>query len=306
MVENQMPLIPHSLEVPQLSAASRLFSASVFNELARKGKSPLFLRLARDSTLLNSISHQSALVRDLFDVAFSVLKKKNYRHEYVYKSAITHKILLGRHSLQTSVMLNEFRAGKSKADVVILNGTTTVYEIKSERDKLARLPQQLSSYREVFAQVNIITGLKHQDAVLEIVPGDVGVLLLTDRFQISTIRKAVNAPERTRPVAIFDSIQLSEAKKILKLMNISIPKVPNTQMHQAVRDKFAKLTPLEAQTGMIEVLRVTRNLLPLSELLGALPDSLQAAALSTPIRKRDHSKLIEAMNTPLVRAMSWA
>ena len=300
-----MSLIPHSLEVSQLSATSRLFSTSVLNELARKGKSPLFRRLAKDSSLLDYIPQQSALVRDLFEVAFSLLKKKNFRHEYIYKTAITHKILLGTHSLQTSVMLNEFRTGRSKADVAILNGTTTVYEIKSERDKLARLPQQVSSYREVFAKVNIITGLNHLDAVLQIVPGDVGVLILTDRFQISTFREAVNAPERTCPVAIFDSIQLSEAKKILKLMGMSIPKVPNTQMHQAVRDKFAMLTPHDAQAGMIKVLRVTRNLLPLSELLVALPTSLQAAVISAPIRKRDHSRLIEAMNTPLVHAMSW-
>ena len=300
-----MSLIPHNLEISQLSATSRLFSASVVKELARKGKSPLFSRLVKDSTLLDYI-HQSALVRDLFDVAFSLLKKKNFRHEYIYKAAITHKILLGTHSLQTSVMLNEFRTGISKADVAILNGTTTVYEIKSERDSLARLPQQVASYREVFANVNIITGQNHLDAVIDTVSSDVGVLLLTDRFQISTIRKALNIPERTNPLAVFDSIQLSEAKKILKLMGMDIPKVPNTQMHQVLRDQFSTLTSLEAQAGMIKVLRDTRSLLPLSDLIEALPQSVQAAALTTSMRKRDHSKLLEAMNTPLVQAMSWA
>lgn len=302
-----MSLIPHNLEISQLSATSRLFSASVVKELARKGKSPLFSRLVKDSTLLDYIYiHQSALVRDLFDVAFSLLKKKNFRHEYIYKAAITHKILLGRHSLQTSVMLNEFRTGISKADVAILNGTTTVYEIKSERDSLARLPQQVASYREVFANVNIITGQNHLDAVIDTVSSDVGVLLLTDRFQISTIREALNIPERTNPLAVFDSIQLSEAKKILKLMGMDIPKVPNTQMHQVLRDQFSTLTSLEAQAGMIKVLRDTRSLLPLSDLIEALPQSVQAAALTTSMRKRDHSKLLEAMNTPLVQAMSWA
>lgn len=47
-------------------------------------------------------------------------------------NVIANKILLGKHSLNTSHMLSEFRVGYNKADVVIINGTSSVYEIKSE------------------------------------------------------------------------------------------------------------------------------------------------------------------------------
>lgn len=292
------------LENQQLSAISRLFSTSLIRELAKKGRSPLFARLAYESSLLELASPQD-LVRNLFDSAFSLLKKKNYRHEYIYKAAITHKILLGTHSLQTAVMLNEFRACNNKADTVILNGTSTVYEIKSERDSLTRLEQQIFSYRKVFAKVNVIAGENHLNSIFAIVPHDVGVMLLTDRFQIKTIREAVNAPERTIPEAIFDSIQLLEAKKILKNNGFEIPLLPNTKMYSALREQFITLPPHAAHEGMVQVLRSTRSLLPLADLVSVLPHSLQAAVLSTSLRKQDHAKLIAAMDTPISEALKW-
>lgn len=300
-----MSLAHKALENHQLSAVSRLFSATLIRELARKGRSPLFARLANESSLLEAISSKEDPIRNIFDSAFSLMKKKNYRHEYIYKAAITHKILLGTHSLQTAVMLNEFRVGPNKADSVILNGTSTVYEIKSERDSLTRLEQQVSSYRKVFARVNIITGENHLNSVFAIVPKDVGVLLLTDRFQISTIREAIDSPDRTNPEEIFNSIQLREARKILRAMNINIPELPNTQTHEALKKLFVTLTPSEAHSEMVKALRATRSHLPLAEFVNKLPSSIQSAALSTPLRKQDQARLLATMETPVYEALKW-
>ena len=98
----------------------------------------MFARLANELLALEYIDSNSP-IRDLFDSIFDRLTSKDYRHEFIYKSVIAHKILLGRHSLNTAVLLNEFRVGDCKADVVVINGTSNVYEIKSERDSLCRL-----------------------------------------------------------------------------------------------------------------------------------------------------------------------
>lgn len=293
------------LDNSQLAAAARLFSSAVVQEMACLGKSPLFCRLATESTLAARVSGTD-LVRDLFDVAFTLLKKKAYRYEYAYKAAITHKILLGVHSLRTASMLSEFRVGTCKADLVILNGTSTVYEIKSERDNLDRLTNQVLTYRKVFAKVNIITGENHVDLVLGRVPQDVGVLLLSDRFQISTIREAVNRPENIDPISVFESIHRLEAIKIMELLEIKVPDVPNTLFHSVMRDLFEKLSPVKLHECMINVLKETRSLVPLSELTKALPSSLQAAAFSTPLHRRDHGRLLSAIETPLSDALTWA
>src|SRR3546814_5194136 len=105
----------------------------VFREMAKKGRSGLFRRLI-DQTDLIERAYPRATVGDTFDSAFDILKVAGHRDEYIYRAAISHKVLMGTHSLRTASMLNEFRAGSCKADLVILNGTATVYEIKSERD----------------------------------------------------------------------------------------------------------------------------------------------------------------------------
>lgn len=289
----------------QLAAISRLFSSSVIREMARKGRSPLFARLASQSLLLNSLS-ASQCVHSLFDAAFSLLRREGYRHEYIYKAALTHKILLGKHSLQTASMLNEFRVGECKADLAILNGTATVYEVKSERDSLSRLERQVAAYAQVFAKVYVIAGENHVGAVISSVPKDVGIMRLNSRHQISTLREATELPGRTSPAAIFDSIRTLEARMILQLQGVSVPLVPNTELSGVLRKLFVKLEPHAAHAGMVTVLKKTRNLLSLSDLVDQLPLSLQTAALSVPLRKLDHTRLVTAVNTRLRDAMEWA
>jgi hypothetical protein len=289
----------------QLAAISRLFSSSVVREMARKGKSPLFARLATQSQLLRSLP-LSGPVYSLFDAAFSLLRREGYRHEYIYKAALTHKILLGKHSLHTASMMNEFRVGECKADVAILNGTATVYEIKSERDSLSRLERQIAAYSTVFAKVYVIAAEGHVQAVERVVPDFIGIMQLNRRHRISTLREAVDQPERTSPSAIFDSIRTAEARIILSSLGVNVPAVPNTLLHAALREQFVKLNPVQAHTEMVRVLKRTRNLLPLSSLINQLPRSLQTAALSVPLRKADHERLVTAVNSRLEDSMGWA
>jgi len=289
----------------QLLAISRLFSSTVIREMARKGRSPLFARLA-DQSRLPCLLSSASRVYSLFETAFSFLKQEGYRDEYIYKAALTHNILLGKHSLHTASMLNEFRVGDCKADVAILNGTASVYEIKSERDSLTRLQRQIAAYSKVFARVHVIASESHVDAVTNSVPKDVGILLLTNRHHISTLRDAIDCPERTSPAAIFDSIRTDEARLILASEGVPVPTVPNTELSSVLRELFIKLDANQAHSGMVRVLKKTRNLLSLSDLVAQLPLSLQPAALSVPLRKVDHSRLVAAVNTPLQDAMAWA
>ncbi len=294
-----------SLPLDQIAAVSRLFSSGVVRELARKGRSPAFARLVAQSGLLD-VATSSVYVHELFESAFVLLKKEGLRDEYVYKAALTQKVLLGRHSLQTASMLNEFRVGDCKADLAILNGTSTVYEVKSERDSLTRLEKQVAAYSRVFSSVYVLASEHHIDSVLRLVPADVGVLRLNQRYQISEVREAANRPERTSAAAIFDAIRTSEAEMILRSLGVPIPAVPNTEIHSTLRALFVKLEPRVAHAGMVSTLKRTRNLKGLAELIKELPPSLHAAALSVPLRKVDHRRLIRAVNSRSVDAMAWA
>lgn len=284
---------------------TRLFSASVFRELAKKGSSGLFSRLVDQINLFNSLI-TSATVGDVFDSAFDILKIAGYRDEYIYRAAISQKILLGKHSLRTASMLNEFRIGNCRADLVILNGTATVYEIKSEKDTLVRLKNQIVNYKRVFARVNVIASESHVDNVLAMVPEDVGVLCLSKRYQISLVRKAVDCSERICPITVLESLRITESVAILRAMGITVPNVPNTQIHTALRSIFTNLDPVMLHAEMVRTLKRTRDLAPLSNLVDHLPKSLLASALSVSVSRSGYSRLIDAIATPLHKAMSWS
>ncbi|MDP1736021.1 MAG: sce7726 family protein [Caulobacter sp.] len=294
-----------ALNSTQLSATSRLFSSSIFRELAAKGKSSLFTRLVRESPLLD-LSTTLATVGDAFEAAFHLLRTGAHRDEYIYKAALTRNVLLGKHGLNTASMLTEFRVGACRADLAILNGTATVYEIKSERDSLSRLGSQVEAYQKVFAKVFVIAGENHVDAVLRSTAPDIGVMLLSKRHRISTVREATDRPDRICPVTVFESIRSSEAIRILRDLGIDVPKVPNTLLHAELRSIFSGLDADATHRSMVKTLKKTRNLAPLSELISDLPPSLQAAALTVSVKKTDHPRLVHAVNTPFADAMGWA
>lgn len=294
-----------ALSVSQLSAISRLFSSAVFHEMAKKGRSALFARLF-SQTGVEPKCAASATVGDGFDSAFAVMRKVGLRDEYIYRAAVTHKVLLGTHSLNTACMLTEFRAGACKADLVILNGTATAFEIKSERDSLSRLANQVANYKKVFASVNVIVSEGHVRSVMETVPVEVGVMCLSRSYRISTVRDAVDQRDRICPVTVFESLRSAEARAILKTLGAPIPEVPNTMLHSAMREVFTTLRPEEVHLAMVSTLKRTRDLAPLSDLVERLPKSLHTAALSIQVRRSEHHRLVEAVSTPLADAMSWA
>lgn len=288
----------------QLAAYSRLFSSAVVRELAVKKKSPRFFRLAQESGVLDRIP-LSARVLDVFDAAFAVLKQDGLRDEYIYKSALTHRVLLGTHSLKTAAMLTEFRAGECKADIAILNGTATVYEIKSDRDSLARLERQIRNYQRVFARTFVIVGENHLEGVLKATQPEIGIMSLSRRFQISTMREAVDRPDLICPLTVFESLRVAEAKEIALSLGRDVPHLPNTEIRSALRSIFETFSPEEVHAEMLQTLKKSRSLLPLSSLVDRLPHSMQPAALTVPLRKVDHDRLVSAIETPLELARGW-
>lgn len=286
----------------QLGALSGLFSSGIIQDLGRTGKSRAFASLLRQSGL---ILESLASVGSAFDAAFSILARHGLRHEYIYKSALTQKIVLGRHSLRTASILREFAVGKCKADIAILNGTATVYEIKSERDSLVRLENQVATYSTVFPSVYVVCSQCHVDSVLQAVPQHVGILCLNQRYQITTIRSAVDSTELISPISIFEAVRTDEARQMLRSLDINIPSVPNTRMRSVLRDAFSELDGASVHMAMVATLKKSRNSGELRGLVDALPNSLKAAALLVPLRKLDHGRLVNAINTPLNVAASW-
>jgi hypothetical protein len=292
-------------ELSELAILTRMFSASVVRELGKSGKSGLLARLFSRSRTLSRVPGDESVGQAL-DSAFRELRTLGNRDEYVYRSAITEKILLGRHSLRTAAVLSETRVGASKVDMVVLNGTSTAYEIKSERDSLSRLSGQLDSYRRVFATVNVVTSPSHAGDVLRLAPTDVGVLVLSSRFTLQTERLAITQPSRIRPESVLDMVRASEAVMILRALGMEVPSVPNTQLRGVLHPIYASLDPTRVHERMVTTLKKTRSQSASDTLVKELPGSLRAAMLALKMDEKSQHRVRDAVNVPLRVAFTWS
>lgn len=288
----------------EAAALSRLFSATVLRDLGKRASSPLFTRLLGHTRLATQMSPDET-VGAVFEEAFDLLSRSKFRNDYVYRTAITRKILLGRHSLNTATLLNEVRAGTCKADVVVLNGTSTAYEIKSERDSLARLRNQVFNYRQVFATVNVVVSESHRSEALKATPEDVGVITLSEAFTFQTSREAQNRPDRIIPGMALEILRVDEATAVLARLGAEVPAVPNTRIRFELHRIFAKLDPAAVHEEMVKVLKASRSQANLSTFIGSIPASIRAASLAANPSPKSRARIKEAVETPLVEAFAW-
>jgi len=276
---------------------ARLFSSSVIDELASKGHSPLATRILNEAGLFREFD-PAILLRDFFDQIHTLLFR-SYRNEYIYKNAIARKILLGVHSLNTASMLTEFRAGNCKADVIVLNGTSTVYEIKSAYDSMERLTRQIAAYRLLFDRINVITSDSQLDKVAGVVGNDIGLMVLTDRYTISTEREPSSLKSSVRSEVIFDSLRRNEYEQIVKAQIGEVPQVSNARMYQACRELFSVIDPITAHDSMVAVLKKRDNSRRLRDFVLSVPESLTAASLSCKLGVAGQVRFSQLLNTAI-------
>lgn len=284
-------------EVPIGPVLARFFSSGVLRELAQSGHSAVAGRLLRQSRLLEQYGSET-LVGDFYDAIFKRLTRE-YRHEYIYKNAIANKILLGRHNLNTAYMLTEFRAHDCKADVVVLNGTSHVYEIKSEMDSFERLDRQLAAYRKVFDLVTVITTERLYETTLARVPEQIGIMVLADRdyqFRRNPLREPISNKKNVSSEVIFDSLQRREYLKIIKeVLGISLAHLPNTQIYSEAKKCFSKLPPEKAHNAMIEALKRRRDTKRVADFVAEVPHSLKAASLALKLTGVERRQLVDLL-----------
>lgn len=273
---------------------ARIFSPTILKELSNTGKSDKMSKILRELNLYEQLSLEQN-VASFFNDVYNFLSKY-YKNEYIYKNTIIKNILLGRHSLNTAYVINECRIGKSRADSVILNGTSTVYEIKSEYDTFLRLEQQLNDYKLAFEYVYIVvptsTVKKLKNSLKDF---NVGILELNNNDSLTKIREAKSNKEYFDKNIIFDILNQREYKSIVHKYFNNIPIVPNTKTYSLYREYFNKLDIEIIHLETVKSLKLRGNNKFLKDFVLTVPDSLKALALQTNLTKKAKLNLLEVL-----------
>lgn len=277
---------------------AQFFSSSVLRELAHTGHSVIAGRLSHRHQLFDQFGSNMP-VGEFYDVIFKRLIRE-YRHEYIYKNAIAEKILLGKHNLNTAFMLTEFRVDDCKADAVVLNGTSHIYEIKSEMDSFERLDRQLAAYRKMFEFITVITTEHLYKSVENLVQKEIGIMVLADggyRFRKNPFREATSNKKKVDPVVIFNSLQRREYLKIIKeIFGVTLSHLPNTQICSEAKTYFERLTPEVAHDAMVEALKQRRDTRRVADFVLEVPNSLKAASLSIRLTHEERSRFVNLLH----------
>lgn len=212
--------------------------------------------------------------------------EKNYRCEYVYKNLIARKILINRHSLDTSVLIPEMYVENSKADIVIFNGTSTVYEIKTELDSLNRLESQLKSYLKCFDKVYIVTTLENIKKLENIIPDRVGLIEVTKRNALKEYKRAESNKENIDKGELFRLLRQNEIINIMKKLGNDFSDIPTVFIRTEGKKKFLALDNITAHDMAVKEMKTRKVKNEQKELIEKAPESLKFFFLAEPLNKK--------------------
>ena len=272
---------------------SKIFSPTILKELCSTGNSKKLRKILDELNLLYQVDLKKNL-ESFFNDVYKILLK-NYRNEYIYRSIIIKKILLGIHSLNTAHLINECRVGNSKADCVILNGTSTVYEIKTQFDTFSRLHSQLDDYKKAFEYVYIVVPIE----TLKKLEGynldeNIGIMVLNKNSTISKTRLAKSNKNYFNKETIFDILRKNEYIEIISKY-YEIPSMPNTKIYTFCKRLFSELDIELIHAELVQILK-KRDVSDLQKkVILNVPDSLKALSMQTKLTDKEKNNLLELL-----------
>lgn len=192
---------------------------------------------------------------------------KSYRNEYFYQNTLLNKLLLGKHSINTTTALTQVPICKSKADFILINGKAVVYEIKTELDTFDRLDTQLRDYFKAFSYACVVTSENQYDRAVDILKDTpVGIYVLTKQNRISMKfrKEPIEDTSQLNHTAIFKVLHKREHENILIQYFGKLPDVPQVFYYGECLKQFSQIPIIHAYRMALKQLK-KRNWVEVSE-----------------------------------------
>ena len=109
--------------------------------------------------------------------------------------------------------------GDARIDIAVVNGSIHGFEIKSDKDTLRRLNNQIEIYNRSLSFVTLVVGEKHLTAALKLIPKWWGVIIAnenSDQKPLLRIRRKAKSNLFLDPFAVAQLLWRDEALTALK------------------------------------------------------------------------------------------
>ena len=241
---------------------NRLFTQNVFFDMVHDNTNTTYGAVIQRYVDDPEDKDNGALISEVYR-----FMSKAYRNEYFYQNTLLNKLLLKKHSINTTTALAQIPISKSKADFILINGKAVVYEIKTELDTFERLDTQLKDYYKAFDHVCVVTSESQFDRVASILKDTpVGIYVLTPQNTISAKLRKEPAEDNSRLdyTAIFKVLHKREYENILLQYFNELPIASQAFYYGECLKQFSRIPILEAYGMTLKQLK-KRNKITISE-----------------------------------------
>lgn len=167
--------------------------------------------------------------------------------------ALRKRLALEHQHDQSALIIEELGLceGMARIDIAVINGHIEGYEIKSDRDTLYRLPNQLEIYGKTLDRVTVVAGAQHISKIAELVPQWWGIEEVScEEGEISfTLIRHPSLNPSIDPHSVVQLLWRGEAIEVLKDLGLS--KGMLTKPRTALWSKLADSLPIEELCSII-------------------------------------------------------
>ena len=245
-------------KLDMLRSYSSIFSSTSFFKLLQNDDYS-FINTKIERYDLKKIGKNINTYQDYIQYTYKELRKQ-YKNEYVYKNTFINNMLLDKYGLKDTIAINEFRVGNSIADIVMFNGTSKAFEIKTELDSNKRLSGQLADYTKIFKECYIITHKSLSEKYLH-EDDHIGIIELIDHQKSVTMRE-VRASKENCSIdsdTLICSLRTQEYKNIIKKYYGELPEMNSFNMFETCKGLMKNIPHENLQQLFIDELKMRKS-----------------------------------------------
>ncbi len=282
----------HSLA--QLRDYSSLFSRSVAELWIKSNFDSINYKIERyDIKWQNSVN---ATYLDYLKYVYQILEK-NYQNEYVFKNSFLNEWLIKEIGHNNTKVFNEFRVGNAVADLVMFNGKSKVFEIKTEFDSIKRLNLQIENYSKAFNQIFLIVP-ESKLSVYTKFDESIGLITFNknEKSERFTLQRDAIINNEVDSETIMKVLHTNEYKSIAESFYGEIPNMTSFNQFNICNELLKEIPNIELNKKFIEKMK-NRNLE--NTLSNRYYKEFNQISLALKLNKKEKEIMIKNLKSPI-------
>lgn len=281
-----------AITVNQLRDFSTLFSRSEVSCWQKSDFEGVDIKLKRYN-LYEKYKGQTYL--SLLRNTYKILQD-NYPNEYILKNELLNKWAKTELGEKNSYIFNELRIGKARADLVMFNGVSKVFEIKTIFDDDTRLQHQLEQYKKIFNEVYIVVPKENLIKYLDVGKG-IGVISYDIHSKTFLLEIMAERIYNIDINVLMEVLHTKEYLKICEAVYDELPEMNAFNQFEICKNLISRIPSHKLNNFFLDVMK-ERNIN--NEFFNIVNNEFNQICLALNLTRTERDKLIEGLRTKIV------